>query len=89
MSELDETLRAVHGAGAFGAYSAVRDGADRWKGAAGVADVRTGRPTHPGMHHRVGSVTKTFTAAAVLQHLDRALCGTGGTAPAHAPATRP
>lgn len=67
VNELDETLRAVHEAGAFGAYSAVRDGADRWQGAAGVADVRTGRPTHPGMRHRVGSVTKTFTAAAVLQ----------------------
>ncbi|MFC5155329.1 serine hydrolase [Streptomyces amakusaensis] len=65
--ELDGTLRAVHEAGAFGVYSAVRDRAALWKGAAGVADVRTGRPVHPGMHHRVGSVTKTFTAVAVLQ----------------------
>jgi D-alanyl-D-alanine carboxypeptidase len=34
-----------------------------WRGAAGVADVSTGRPITPDMRHRVGSITK---AAAVL-----------------------
>ncbi|WP_262379715.1 serine hydrolase domain-containing protein [Nonomuraea sp. PA05] len=38
-----------------------------WKGAAGVADVETRRPVRPDLVHRVGSITKTFTAVAVLQ----------------------
>ncbi|MGW1280009.1 serine hydrolase domain-containing protein [Streptomyces tsukubensis] len=64
---LDGTLRAVHTAGAFGAYSAVRSGDTRWRGAAGAADISTGRPMTPGLHHRVGSVTKSFVAVAVLR----------------------
>ncbi|MGW0392767.1 serine hydrolase domain-containing protein [Streptomyces sp. NPDC003042] len=64
---LAQRLDAVHEAGMYGAYSSVRDGRDRWSGATGFADVDTGRPTTPGMRHRVGSVTKTFTAVAVLQ----------------------
>ncbi|MDJ0386298.1 serine hydrolase domain-containing protein, partial [Streptomyces sp. G-G2] len=64
---LDADLAAVRDAGMYGAYSAVRDGAARWDGATGVADLATGRPTRPDMEHRVGSVTKSFTAVAVLQ----------------------
>ncbi|UQA94183.1 serine hydrolase domain-containing protein [Streptomyces halobius] len=64
---LDGTLRAFHDAGMYGAYSAVRDGAEEWRGAAGVADITTGRPTTPDMRHRIGSITKSFTAVAVLQ----------------------
>lgn len=66
-SPLDAALQAVEEAGVYGVYAAARDGEDRWRGAAGVADVRTGRPVTPDMRHRVGSVTKTFTAVAVLQ----------------------
>ncbi|MFD5317398.1 serine hydrolase [Streptomyces sp. NPDC127098] len=66
---LERTLGAVRDAGIPGVYSAVRDGARRWAGAAGVADVRTGRPVRPGMAHRVGSVTKTFTAVGVSQQV--------------------
>ncbi|WP_223837986.1 serine hydrolase domain-containing protein [Streptomyces venezuelae] len=62
-------LRAVHEAGVYGAYSAVRDGHARWKGAAGLADLDTRRPTSPDLRHRVGSVTKSFTAVAVLQQV--------------------
>ncbi|NBF00439.1 beta-lactamase family protein [Nonomuraea sp. KC401] len=50
-----------------GLWAEVRDGEQVWRGAAGVADVVSGRPVSTGMRHRVGSVTKTFTAAAVLQ----------------------
>ncbi|WP_233510621.1 serine hydrolase domain-containing protein [Actinomadura craniellae] len=68
---LQGTLDAVHRAGMYGTYSAVRDRREEWRGAAGVADVRTRRPVRPDMEHRVGSITKTFTAAAVLQQVER------------------
>ncbi|WP_137991493.1 serine hydrolase domain-containing protein [Streptomyces vilmorinianum] len=61
------SLDAFHKAGMYGAYSAVRDGSARWRGATGFADVGTQRPTRPDLEHRIGSVTKTFTAVAVLQ----------------------
>ena len=53
-----------------GVFAEVRDGDQVWRGAAGVADVSTGRPVTPDMRHRVGSITKTFTAAAVLQQVE-------------------
>ncbi|USA04766.1 beta-lactamase family protein [Streptomyces lydicamycinicus] len=68
---LKATLNAFHHAGMYGAYSAVRDGAEEWQGASGVADVDTGRPTTPQMRHRIGSITKTFTAVAVLQEVSK------------------
>ncbi|GHH62248.1 hydrolase [Streptosporangium violaceochromogenes] len=71
--ELRRTLAAIHQAGMYGVYSGVRDGDASWAGAAGVADVRTGRPVLPGMLHRVGSITKTFTAVAILQQVERGL----------------
>ena len=64
---LRASLEAVHRAGMYGAYSAVRDGSERWRGAAGVADIDTGRPVRPDYEHRIGSITKTFTSVAVLQ----------------------
>ncbi|WP_235092313.1 serine hydrolase domain-containing protein [Streptomyces sp. A1-5] len=64
---LERSLQAFHDAGMYGAYSAVRDGSDSWQGAAGVADIDTGRPVTPQMQHRIGSITKTFTAVAVLR----------------------
>ncbi|MPY64503.1 serine hydrolase domain-containing protein [Streptomyces spongiae] len=68
---LRTTLSAVHDAGMYGTYSSVREGSERWTGAAGLADVDTGRPVTPGMRHRVGSISKTFTAVAVLQQVER------------------
>ncbi|KIF04103.1 peptidase [Streptomyces sp. RSD-27] len=38
-----------------------------WRGSAGVADVRSGRAAVEDARFRAGSVTKTFTAAVVLQ----------------------
>ncbi|MFE7807031.1 serine hydrolase domain-containing protein [Streptomyces sp. NPDC057430] len=61
------SLDAFHKAGMYGAYSAVRDGSAQWRGATGFADVGSRRPTGPNFEHRVGSITKTFTAVAVLQ----------------------
>jgi D-alanyl-D-alanine carboxypeptidase len=68
---LRTTLGAVHEAGMYGSYSSVREGSERWTGASGLADVDTGRPVRPGMRHRVGSISKTFTAVAVLQQVER------------------
>ncbi|MEV6688296.1 serine hydrolase domain-containing protein [Streptomyces sp. NPDC051130] len=37
----------------------------------GTADTATGAPMEPGLHTRIGSVTKSFTVTAVLQLVDR------------------
>ncbi|MEU8354077.1 MULTISPECIES: serine hydrolase [unclassified Streptomyces] len=66
---LQQSLDAAHEAGMYGTFSSVRDGRRQWSGASGVADVETGRPVRPGMHHRVGSITKTFTSVALLQQV--------------------
>lgn len=67
---LNAAIENVHRAGMPGLFAEVRDGDQVWRGAAGVADVATGRPVTAGMRHRVGSITKTFTAAAVLQQAE-------------------
>ncbi|SOD63372.1 D-alanyl-D-alanine carboxypeptidase [Streptomyces zhaozhouensis] len=67
---LDAAIENVHRAGMPGLFAEVRDGAQVWRGAAGVADVATGRPVTADLRHRVGSVTKTFTAAAVLRQVE-------------------
>jgi D-alanyl-D-alanine carboxypeptidase len=64
---LAAALAAVPAAGAPGAFAEVRAGHRTWRGAAGVADLGTGRPMRPGLRHRVGSVTKTFVATGLLQ----------------------
>ncbi|WP_067456565.1 serine hydrolase domain-containing protein [Actinomadura macra] len=70
-ANLRATLDAVHEAGMYGVFSSVRDGEQRWNGASGVADVRTGRPVAAGMQTRVGSITKTFVATAILQQVEK------------------
>jgi D-alanyl-D-alanine carboxypeptidase len=69
--KLRAALEAVHRAGIPGVFAEVRDGDRVWRGAAGVADLDTGRPAEPGMRQRVGSITKTFTAAAVLRQVEQ------------------
>ncbi|MFC9897063.1 serine hydrolase domain-containing protein [Nocardia sp. NPDC127579] len=54
-----------------GLGAVVEVGAERWEFALGVADVTTGAPFRLGDHHRIGCVTKSFTATAVLQQIDR------------------
>jgi D-alanyl-D-alanine carboxypeptidase len=58
-----------------GVFAEVRDGDQVWRGAAGVSDLGTGRPITPDMPHRVGSITKTFTAAAVLRQVESGRIG--------------
>ncbi|WP_395360971.1 serine hydrolase domain-containing protein [Streptomyces sp. YH02] len=64
-------MDAVHRAGVPGVFGEVRDAGRTWRGASGVADLATGRPMSPDMRQRVGSITKTFTAAAVMQQVER------------------
>ncbi|MBT2467415.1 beta-lactamase family protein [Streptomyces sp. ISL-66] len=70
-AELKSALDGVHRAGVPGVYAEVRDAGRTWRGASGVADVKTGRPVRSDMRQRVGSVTKTFTAAAVMQQVEQ------------------
>jgi len=69
-AELRAAMENVHRAGMPGVVAEVRDGDQVWRGAAGVADVASGRPVTADMRHRVGSISKTFTAAAVLQQVE-------------------
>jgi D-alanyl-D-alanine carboxypeptidase len=70
---LQSALDGVHRAGIPGVFAEVRDAGRIWRGAAGVADVETGRPVTPDMRQRVGSITKTFTAAAIMQQVENGL----------------
>ncbi|MEU5365069.1 serine hydrolase domain-containing protein [Streptomyces sp. NPDC005925] len=74
-TKLNAALDAVHRAGMPGLFAEVRDGGHVWRGAAGFADDVAGRPVTPRMRHRVGSITKTFTAAAVLQQVESGRAG--------------
>lgn len=67
---LANSLEAVHDAGMYGIYSAVHDGEATWAGAAGVADRDSGRPARPFMRQRIGSITKSLTAVALLQQVE-------------------
>ncbi|WP_169814387.1 serine hydrolase domain-containing protein [Nocardia mexicana] len=58
-----------------GLGAVVEAGGQRWERALGVSDVTTGEPFRLGDHFRIGSVTKTFTATAVLQQIDRGRLG--------------
>jgi D-alanyl-D-alanine carboxypeptidase len=50
-----------------GAVVQVRGSAGHWQGTGGIADRETGAPVPQDARFRIGSMTKTFTAAVVLQ----------------------
>ncbi|MDQ1645683.1 MAG: D-alanyl-D-alanine carboxypeptidase [Cryptosporangiaceae bacterium] len=52
---------------ATGALVQVRGPAGSWQGTSGIADLRTGAAIVPDSRFRIGSMTKTFTAAVALQ----------------------
>ncbi|MFF3014272.1 serine hydrolase domain-containing protein [Streptomyces sp. NPDC057939] len=70
-AKLRSALDGVHRAGVPGVFGEVRDATRTWRGASGVADLTTGRPVGADMRQRVGSITKTFTAAAIMQQVER------------------
>lgn len=52
------------------ACAVLRDGAAIWETAVGAADVARGTEATPDTQYRLGSITKTFTAAAIMQLRD-------------------
>ncbi|MDF0528709.1 serine hydrolase [Tsukamurella sp. 8F] len=66
VDHLERAATAVCAAGIPGVFTEVVAGESIWRGASGVADIDTGAPVVPEMRHRVGSVSKTFVATAVL-----------------------
>ncbi|MET7463061.1 serine hydrolase domain-containing protein [Nonomuraea sp. NPDC005501] len=70
-AELQSAMDGIHSAGMPGVYAEVREAGQVWRGASGVADLETGRPVRPDMRQRVGSITKVFTAAAILQQVEK------------------
>src|SRR5918995_3619058 len=59
--------KSLRDGGAPGAIAAVRTPEGTWVSARGVADLSSGEPMRAEMYHRIGSVTKTFTATLLLQ----------------------
>ncbi len=53
--------------GVPGAIAAVRTPEGMWVSTLGVANKASGKPMRAEMHHRIGSVTKTFTATLLLR----------------------
>jgi CubicO group peptidase (beta-lactamase class C family) len=52
------------------AAAVLRDGELVWETAVGAADVEAGTEATPDTQYRIGSITKTFTAAAIMQLRD-------------------
>ena len=52
------------------AAAVVRDGELMWETAVGAADAEHGLDATPDTQYRIGSITKTFTAAAIMQLRD-------------------
>ena len=76
----------VHEAGVPGAAAAaVVRGEPPWAFAYGTADVETDMPVTPSMPLRVGSLTKPFTAAAILQLRDDGALGLADPVVEHIP----
>jgi D-alanyl-D-alanine carboxypeptidase len=62
---------AMTASGSPGAIAGVWKGNFVWRAARGLADVRAGTPMQTSQVWRIGSVTKTFTATAVLRLIDQ------------------
>ncbi len=70
--ELDRILAAAQSERRLPSVGAAvfRDGEVVWQRAIGLADVERGEAASPDHSYRIGSITKTFTAVAVLQQRD-------------------
>ena len=73
-ADLDAALeQSFKESDAPGVVAAVQNPEYTWVGALGVADRASEEPMTPDVHHRIGSVTKTFTATLLLQVADEGL----------------
>jgi len=67
-ARLEAAVRAgLRAAETTGVVVGVQTPTGRWVRAIGIADKRTRAPMRPDVHQRIGSVTKTFTAALLMQ----------------------
>lgn len=64
-------MERVHRAGMPALFGEVRHGEQVWREAVGTADLEDGGRASVDMRHRIGSIAKTFTAAAVLREVER------------------
>jgi D-alanyl-D-alanine carboxypeptidase len=73
-ADLDAALeKSFKESDAPGVVAAVQTPDYTWVQAQGVADRASGEPMTPDVHHRIGSVTKTYTATLLLQAADKGL----------------
>ncbi len=73
-ADLDAALKkSFKESDAPGVVAAVQTPDYTWVQAMGVADRASGEPMTPEVHHRIGSVTKTFTATLLLKAADEGL----------------
>jgi CubicO group peptidase (beta-lactamase class C family) len=73
-ADLDAALKkSFKESDAPGVVAAVQTPQYTWVQAMGVADRASGKPMTPEVHHRIGSVTKTFTATLLLKAADEGL----------------
>ncbi|MFE3451316.1 serine hydrolase domain-containing protein [Nonomuraea sp. NPDC059194] len=66
-ADVQRALDHAVAAGAPGVVAEVRSPRGRWFGSAGESDTETGQKRRPSERFRIGSTTKAFTAAVVLQ----------------------
>ena len=88
-SPVRDALADVVAGGVPGAYAAVVEHGDTWRGSAGVGDLRTGRTPDPRGRIRVASVTKTFVATVVLQLVGEGRVGLDDPIADHLPGLLP
>ena len=73
-ADLDAALKkSFKESDAPGVVAAVQTPDYTWVRAMGVADRASGEPMTPEVHHRIGSVTKTFTATLLLKAAEEGL----------------
>ena len=72
-TQIEALVRASHEVGRFNGTVIVSDGGRvLYRGGVGLANVEWGVPNAPNTRFRIGSVTKQFTAALVLQLVEEA-----------------
>ena len=72
--QLDDYLTAAHDVWKFqGAALVAKNGKVIFKNAYGMANIELGVPNTPEMKHQIGSITKQFTATAILQLEEKGL----------------
>jgi D-alanyl-D-alanine carboxypeptidase len=87
--DIDRTLRLITREGAPGAIVLLRNRIGTWRGVRGFANADTRVPIRASDRFRVGSVTKTFTAAVVLQLVDEGRVRLDDTVEQHLPGVLP